>query len=169
MRRRIFIALGANQPSPAGFPCQTLGRVLTNIVRAGAVLEASSRLYGSEPIGNNEENNLRHGFVNSVIRASITCAPALFLKRLQKIERLYGRKKKPTRLVRDRPLDLDILLCALYQGEADESCRVPHPRMAERAFVLVPLDELSGRKPPRLLGARARARGRVFLLRSRKK
>lgn len=79
-------------------------------------------------------------YVNTVVRFTCTLAPEALLDRLQAIEQEHGR----TRLYRNAPrtLDLDLLLYGQEQINT-ERLIVPHPRMHERAFVLVPLADLA--------------------------
>ncbi len=79
-------------------------------------------------------------YVNTVIRFTCSLAPEALLDRLQAIEQEHGR----TRLYRNAPrtLDLDLLLYGHEQINT-ERLIVPHPRMHERAFVLVPLADLA--------------------------
>ncbi|MDV2115727.1 2-amino-4-hydroxy-6-hydroxymethyldihydropteridine diphosphokinase [Alcaligenes faecalis] len=79
-------------------------------------------------------------YVNTVVRFSCKLTPEALLDRLQAIEQEHGR----TRLYRNAPrtLDLDLLLYGQAQIQT-ERLIVPHPRMHERAFVLVPLADLA--------------------------
>jgi len=127
-----FIALGAN----LGEPAQTLRDALTSLdaVPGVRVLKASS-LYRTAPIESSGPD-----YINAAAEiATSLCAPAL-LDALQVIEQRAGRER-PYRNA-PRTLDLDLLL---YGAGRIHSPRlsVPHPRMWERAFVLVPLGEIA--------------------------
>lgn len=78
-------------------------------------------------------------FHNAVARFETTLAPHALLDALQAIERRFGRER-PYRNA-PRTLDLDLLLYA-DRVQADERLVLPHPRAAQRAFVLAPLAEL---------------------------
>ena len=127
-----FVALGANLgDSPA-----TLRWALTAIAAlTGTRLVRSSSLYRSAPIDSSGPD-----YINAVAEVATTLhAPAL-LAALQQIELAAGRER-PYRNA-PRTLDLDILL----YGDASihsPHLQVPHPRMRERAFVLVPLAEIA--------------------------
>ena len=127
-----FVALGANLgDSPA-----TLRWALTAIAAlTGTRLVRSSSLYRSAPIDSSGPD-----YINAVAEVATTLhAPAL-LAALQQIELAAGRER-PYRNA-PRTLDLDILL----YGDASihsPHLQVPHPRMGERAFVLVPLAEIA--------------------------
>jgi len=79
-------------------------------------------------------------FLNQVIKGSTALAPLWLLNHLKAVERQMGRRK--TLRFGPRIIDLDILL----YGERTvdyKRLQIPHPRMLERAFVLVPLAEIS--------------------------
>lgn len=97
---------------------------------------AISSLYETDPIGFTEQEP----FLNMVVHVQTRLSALELLDFCQEVERQLQRK----RLVRwgPRTIDLDILL---YNGEQVESDRliIPHPRMHERAFVLIPLLEIN--------------------------
>jgi 2-amino-4-hydroxy-6-hydroxymethyldihydropteridine diphosphokinase len=101
----------------------------------GCRLAACSSLYGSAPVDSSGPD-----YVNAVAAVATTLAPHALLQALQGIEQAAGRER-PYRNA-PRTLDLDILL---YGSEriADALLTVPHPRMNERAFVLLPLAEIA--------------------------
>jgi len=130
--RQVFIALGSNLGQPE--------QQLVSAVQALATLCCDdglrwSRLYCSEPVGPPGQPD----YLNAVVALGVTLAPLALLNRLQAIEAAYGRERK----VRwgPRTLDLDILI---YGDEIIFSQRlhVPHPRIAERLFVLRPLMDI---------------------------
>src|SRR5262245_42759613 len=97
----------------------------------------ASRVYETDPVGPGEQR----AYLNAVVRVSTDLAPRDLLDRLLEIERSEGRARGPVRNA-PRTLDLDLLL---YGGrQIDEpGLIVPHPRMAQRAFVLEPLCDLA--------------------------
>jgi 2-amino-4-hydroxy-6-hydroxymethyldihydropteridine diphosphokinase len=125
------IALGAN----LGDRLATLREAVKRLGGIG-VVEAASSVYETEPVGYLDQPP----FLNAVVRVRTTQPPEEILRRLLEIEAALGR----TRTFRNAPrtLDLDLLLLG-------EECRdlpgltLPHPRLQERAFVLVPLAELA--------------------------
>lgn len=127
-----FIALGAN----LGDPLPAIARAVEQINALPlTTVTLRSGAYRSAPVGASGPD-----YVNAVIGVlTRLCAPELLLK-LQKIERMAGR----TEPVRNAPrtLDLDILLFG--SGQIDSPMlTLPHPRMRERAFVLLPLAEIA--------------------------
>ena len=127
-----FVALGAN----LGDAPATLRWALVAIAALnGTRLVQSSSLYRTAPIDSSGPD-----YINAVAEVATTLhAPAL-LAALQQIE-LAGGRERPYRNA-PRTLDLDILL----YGDASihsTHLQVPHPRMGERAFVLVPLAEIA--------------------------
>lgn len=128
-----YVALGANLGDPAG-----------QVERAIAELDslpdcrvtARSRLYRSRAAGYADQPD----FINAVARLDTRLPARTLLERLLEIEQRHGR----VRTFRNSPrtLDLDILL---YDGlSLDEpGLSLPHPRMHERIFVLLPLAEIA--------------------------
>ena len=99
-----------------------------------------SSLYETAPIGMQDQP----AFVNAVAEVASTLSPHEFLARLQAIEVQHGRLRNSEREVKNGPrtLDLDILMFDEMQF-SERGLTLPHPRMHERAFVLVPLLEIA--------------------------
>ncbi len=104
--------------------------------KAGIILAASS-LYESEPWGF-EHKNL---FLNQAIKIKTKLNPQQLIETLLEIENLLGRIR--TGEVSARIIDIDILF---YGSEKIQTSAltIPHPRIAERLFTLLPLQELTG-------------------------
>jgi 2-amino-4-hydroxy-6-hydroxymethyldihydropteridine diphosphokinase len=96
-----------------------------------------SSVYETEPVGY-ENQEL---FLNMVVEIATDTDSLTLLKICQEIEKAFGRKRE----IRwgPRTLDLDILVFNQENVETESLC-IPHPRMGERAFVLVPLHEIAG-------------------------
>jgi 2-amino-4-hydroxy-6-hydroxymethyldihydropteridine diphosphokinase len=105
--------------------------------KAGIILQASS-IYDTAPWGPVPQDN----YLNQVISVSTALTPRDLLAVLQKIERAAGRDRKNEVRYGPRVLDLDILLYS-DREVSDDGLQIPHPRMGERAFVLVPLAEIA--------------------------
>lgn len=131
----ILIALGANLPSSAGTPAETVQAALAALERNGVEPVKVSCLYKSEAWPNPADPP----FVNAVAQVETRLSPEALLDRLHEIERSFGR----ARGLRNAPrtLDLDILDCdgRIQSGPPT----LPHPRIESRAFVLVPLSEIA--------------------------
>ena len=129
--------MGANLPSCAGPPEATLAAALEKIAALGRVA-AKSSLYSTEPIGYAEQPR----FVNAVVALETEAGAHELLGGLMRIEKEFGRDRANAIPNGPRTLDLDILLYG--DSVIDEpGLRVPHPRLAERAFVLAPLNEIA--------------------------
>lgn len=128
-----WVGLGANQGAPAETVRQAFGELDT---LPGTALLARSRLYRTPPWGVVEQPD----FINAVARVDTTLEAEPLLDALLAIEKRHGRERHER--WGPRTLDLDLLL---YGDETIVTARleVPHPRMAERALVLVPLAELA--------------------------
>ena len=129
----VFIALGSNLADPAA---QIRRALRTLAVMPGSRLVRQSSLYRNPPVGGPDQPE----FVNAVAEMETALPPRELLDRLLALERAHGRTRDYPNA--PRTLDLDILL---YGGLVlrDPGLTIPHPRMLERAFVLVPLAELA--------------------------
>lgn len=129
---KAYVALGAN----LGDAAQTLGDALQAIAGApGMHLVKASSLYRTAPVDSSGPD-----YFNAVAEVATRLNAPDLLSALQAIEDKAGRER-PYRNA-PRTLDLDLLL---YGDASIASARltVPHPRMHERAFVLVPLAEIA--------------------------
>jgi len=132
-----YIALGANLPSPAGPPEATLAAAVDRLASLGAITARSS-LYSTAPVGVADQPR----FLNAVIALETSCGPLELLGAVLTFEREFGRDRLTSLPDGPRTLDLDILFYGdLVLSEA--ALEIPHPRLAERAFVLVPLNEIA--------------------------
>jgi 2-amino-4-hydroxy-6-hydroxymethyldihydropteridine diphosphokinase len=129
---RAFVGLGAN----LGDARATLETALQEIARIpGSRITARSSLYRSAPLDASGPE-----FINAVVELETTLAPPELLDALRAIEQAHGRER-PFRNA-PRTLDLDLLLYG-EQVIATDALIVPHPRLHERAFVLVPLAQIA--------------------------
>lgn len=130
---RVFIGLGSNLENP-------LAQIKTAIADLQAISDTqvicSSSLYKSPPMGPQDQPD----YINAVVELDTTLSAHDLLDALQAIEQKHGRVRK--RHWGERTLDLDILL----YGDTvlnDARLQVPHPGLAERAFVVYPLAEIA--------------------------
>jgi 2-amino-4-hydroxy-6-hydroxymethyldihydropteridine diphosphokinase len=132
-RVRAFVALGSNLDGPetqVRSALLALGRLpLTR-------LAAASSLYSTPPWGLLEQPD----FINAVAMLETALAPKPLLETLKRLEGEAGRK--PGLRYGPRVLDLDLLW---YEGSSLQTpeLQLPHPRMHERAFVVLPLAEIA--------------------------
>ena len=150
-----YIGMGANLASHAGPPEATLAAAAERLASLGHVAARSS-LYSTAPVGLAEQPR----FLNAVVALETGLAPGTLLQRLLAIEKDFGRDRSAGIPNGPRTLDLDLLLLGdmvLHEAQL----QIPHPRLAERAFVLIPLNEIapnaldprSGRSIAQLLDA----------------
>lgn len=133
---RCYIGLGSNEGDRVGFVQQALQ--LIKDVAGIRVMETSS-LYEAEPLGDVYTN----WFVNAVVCVETELTPFELLDVLKDIEnRLYATYRQETGKIKERVMDLDILF---YGQEVldSPSLKLPHPRLLQRAFALVPLLEIA--------------------------
>ena len=128
----VYLGLGAN----VGNRQANLAMALRGLARMARV-EAVSSLYETEPVG----GPLQPPFYNACCRILSGLEPKQLLRFLKDLEGEIGRRPGGQRFG-PRPIDLDILLYG-DRVLADEELAIPHPRLAERAFVLAPLAEIA--------------------------
>lgn len=134
---KAYIALGGNLASWAGPPAATLAAATQRLKELGS-LTARSSLYSTEPVGFADQPR----FVNAVVALETEFEAHALLNRLLAIEKEFGRDRSASIPNGPRTLDLDILLIGDFEIH-EPGLDVPHPRLAERAFVLVPLHEIA--------------------------
>jgi 2-amino-4-hydroxy-6-hydroxymethyldihydropteridine diphosphokinase len=139
-----LIALGGN----VGDVRTTFKRAITDICStAQAVVLARSSDYATPPWGEVQQAR----FVNACIEIETDLAPFPLLSALQRIEQAFGRDRSRERRWGPRTLDLDLIAYDDLSMDQPE-LTLPHPRVFERAFVLVPLSEIA---PDRLIAGRS--------------
>jgi 2-amino-4-hydroxy-6-hydroxymethyldihydropteridine diphosphokinase len=134
-----YIAMGANLASWAGAPEATLAAAVGRLESLGRVTRRSS-LYSTEPVGFAAQPR----FVNAVVALETELEPHELLKGLLAIEQEFGRDRLAGFTNGPRTLDLDILLLGNMKV-IEPGLEIPHPRLAQRAFVLIPLNEVAPR------------------------
>jgi 2-amino-4-hydroxy-6-hydroxymethyldihydropteridine diphosphokinase len=107
------------------------------LARRGVTVQASSSVYETEPVG---EVTDQPDFLNACLRIRTQLAPEPLLEACKAVERELGRAPAGQRHG-PRPIDVDLLLLADRRHDSPR-LRVPHPEIATRRFVLVPLLEL---------------------------
>jgi 2-amino-4-hydroxy-6-hydroxymethyldihydropteridine diphosphokinase len=127
-----FVGLGANLSDAL----QNVRQAMTSIgqLQHTQVLRCSS-LYRSAPIQSSGDD-----YINAALKISTALTAYSLLRLLQKLEQNAGRERPYINA--PRTLDLDLLLYGSSQIHS-EWLTVPHPRMRERAFVLLPLQEIA--------------------------
>lgn len=138
MNNRIYIALGSNLPAPGHTsPSATVVAAMNALAEAGLPVLDRSTIHLTEPVPVSDQP----WFANAVIRTESVLAAGEVLELLHRIEARFGR----VRTVRNaaRTLDLDLVD---HGGEVSGDGvwpELPHPRMHERGFVLLPLAEIA--------------------------
>jgi 2-amino-4-hydroxy-6-hydroxymethyldihydropteridine diphosphokinase len=132
-----YVALGSNLAGDLDCPASQVIRALQSINKISKTkLVKQSSLYQSAPLGYANQAD----FINAVAEVSTQLSPERLLDALLDIESMAGRERPFANA--PRVLDLDLLL---YDDVSmtTEKLTLPHPRMFERAFVLIPLVEIS--------------------------
>jgi 2-amino-4-hydroxy-6-hydroxymethyldihydropteridine diphosphokinase len=132
-----YIGMGGNLASSAGAPEATLAAAALRLESLGRLVRRSS-LYSTAPVGFAEQPR----FINAVVALETQLAPRELLDALLTMEQEFGRERKASIANGPRTLDLDILLFGDMEI-SEPDLKVPHPRLAERGFVLIPLNEIA--------------------------
>lgn len=127
----VYIALGSN----LGDREKNINLALEKLGQIGIIRRVSS-LYETEPVGYKDQP----WFINLVCELETELPPQELLQSLKAIEKKMGRDPGPR--FGPRPMDIDILLYDNLVLDTPE-LTIPHPRLAERAFVLIPLVEIA--------------------------
>jgi 2-amino-4-hydroxy-6-hydroxymethyldihydropteridine diphosphokinase len=130
--RLIYLSLGSN----LGDRAANLAHAVKALPGIGLRVLRESLLYETEPV----DFLKQPWFLNCAVEAETSLAPRTLLEGLQSIERSLGSRKIVPR--GPRIIDLDVLF---YGSEVlhEPGIEIPHPRLAERRFVLVPLTEIA--------------------------
>lgn len=130
---KVYLGLGTN-----------LGAKSDNLAKAIALLESNScaivkisSFFESKPQGFESEND----FLNQVVLVETDLSPFELLHQTQSIEKEMGRLQKSAQGYSDRVIDIDILLFENVELNHPELI-IPHPKMKERDFVQIPLNEI---------------------------
>jgi 2-amino-4-hydroxy-6-hydroxymethyldihydropteridine diphosphokinase len=130
---KAFIALGSNLNDPASQVTRAF-QAIDKLPKTKLV--KTSSLYQSAPVGYENQPD----FINAAVEVSTDLNPLQLLKQLLKIEQAFGRER--TFANAPRVLDLDLLLFDDISMQT-AALTLPHPRMHERSFVLLPLAEIA--------------------------
>ena len=131
--RTAYLSLGSN----VGNKLENLQRAVDALAEGSGHVSRVSSVYRSSSWGYEGED-----FLNLCLELSTALSPEMLLERLNGIENRLGRGKQQGSGYQDRIIDIDILL---FDDEVifQDDLKVPHPKMLERKFVLVPLEEIA--------------------------
>lgn len=133
-RNKIFLGLGSN----LGDRGMNLQQALVLLEKWGLIVSRASRMYETQPVGMIDQPM----FLNMVVEMETQKSPQDLLSILHIIERSLGRDRSREQVWGPRTIDLDVL----FYGDAvvdEPDLRIPHPRLHERKFVLVPMAEIA--------------------------
>ena len=126
-----------------GDRAENIAQAIKALGERGIRVVRESSLYETAPVGVRGHA----WFLNGAVEAETQMMPVQLMRALLQIERALGRKRRPvspypSELKDPRVIDIDILLFGESMVHAPD-LEIPHPRMAERRFVLVPLNEIA--------------------------
>ena len=136
MSEEIYLSLGSNLGDRQSYLEKATQRLADLI---GLELLARSSIYSSEPIGRSEDCP---EFLNMVLKINCNLPPEQLLDNTERLEQALGRTSKGFNV--NRVIDIDILLFG-NRIFSNDRLEIPHPRMNERAFVLLPLLEIDSK------------------------
>jgi 2-amino-4-hydroxy-6-hydroxymethyldihydropteridine diphosphokinase len=131
-----YVGLGSNLGDRRGLIREALRRL--DLI-AGVTVRKRSRIIETDPVGKVDQPR----FLNAVAEVETEIEPRPLLRRLRAVEKSLGRVRHAK--WGPRTIDLDLLLWG-DRSMATPALTIPHPRMAERRFVLAPLAELCPRR-----------------------
>ena len=137
VRRGIYVALGGNVPWQGRISADVLRLALGSFPDIGLQVLAASRIWESPAW---PEGSRAPAYANAVAHVDTALGPSQVLEGLHVLEARYGRVRSERNA--PRTLDLDLID---YQSRLSSYPMLPHPRLAGRAFVLVPLAEIAPR------------------------
>ncbi len=130
----VALAIGGNM----GDRVATLQAATARLAAGGVAIDAVSSLYETPPWGYADQPK----FLNGAVRGATSLSPLALLRLAKEIEHDLGRL--PSFRNAPRPVDIDIALYGdVVIADDAHDLQVPHPRLPERAFVLVPLAEIA--------------------------
>ncbi|QTL02364.1 2-amino-4-hydroxy-6-hydroxymethyldihydropteridine diphosphokinase [Aquabacter sp. L1I39] len=134
MTSRAFLCLGANMGDARG----TLALARGLLARSGLTVLRQSSLYRTPPWGPVPQDD----YLNQVIEVASPVDARALLHVALRVERMLGRDRSRETRYGPRPIDIDILAFGRERHAAPD-LHLPHPRLMERAFALVPLAEIA--------------------------
>lgn len=132
--KRAFLSFGSNLGDRAAL----IEQAIQALNEAGIQVRKRSLLYETEPVGVHPQR----WFLNCLVEVETELMPLGLLRVLKRLERQLGRRPVSGREAAARSIDIDIVAYGQHVVEMPE-LTVPHPRLAERRFVLEPLRELA--------------------------
>jgi 2-amino-4-hydroxy-6-hydroxymethyldihydropteridine diphosphokinase len=130
--KKVYLSLGSN----VGDRAAHIERAIGLFAEAGIEIRRVSSFYRTEPV----DFAPQRWFINCAVEAATSLMPLQLLKAIKRIERRLGRRVSVAK--GPRTIDIDILL---YENHIihTPALTIPHPRMTERRFVLIPLREIA--------------------------
>jgi 2-amino-4-hydroxy-6-hydroxymethyldihydropteridine diphosphokinase len=138
-----YLSVGSN----LGDRRANISQAIDALAQRGIRVVKTSSIYETEPVGFRDQG----WFLNCVVEVETSMEPEELLVSILQIEESSGRRRSAQSVpMGPRIIDIDIILFGEHIIQSDD-LQIPHPRMASRKFVLVPLDEIASEaKHPRV-------------------
>ena len=130
----VYLSIGSN----VGDSLTIMRKAATDIEKNIGTIETESSIYESEPWGFEAEQN----FLNAVLEVESPLSPEEVLFKINEIESVHGRIRSQICTYSSRTLDIDIVFYDDFVIDGN-TLAIPHPKLHERLFVLLPLAEIS--------------------------
>ena len=135
----IYLALGSNMKGDFASPRHLVEAAISNLPLAGAQVVRAAPLYRSVAVGPKVEGRAQDDYINTVVAVRAVTPAVGLLKRLHALEAAFGRARR----VQWGPRTLDIDIVSYHDEVHAAGAQIPHPRLADRAFVLYPLRDIA--------------------------
>jgi len=139
----IIVGIGANLDHPdIGSPRRTCGAALARLAEHPVTIAGRSRWYASEPVIRDDgaDTGPQPWYINGAIAVETSLEPSALLAVLLSVEDVFGRQRS----VQDAPRTIDLDVLAYGDRIIDiPQLTVPHPRLHQRAFALLPIADLA--------------------------
>jgi 2-amino-4-hydroxy-6-hydroxymethyldihydropteridine diphosphokinase len=131
----VYLAFGSN----LGDRAATIARAIDLLAARSVAPLARSPLYETDPVTPEPQPD----YLNAVLRAETALSPPALLALCLEVEEALGRRRPAGRALAPREIDVDLLLYGAEVIADPPSLLVPHPRLLERPFVLIPLADVA--------------------------
>ena len=135
----IYLALGSNLSGDFATSQQLIAAAIDNLPLCGAHVVRRAPLYRSAAVGPKIDGREQGDYINTMVAVRSVVPATALLRRLHVLEAAFGRERR----VQWGPRTLDIDIVSYHDEIHTHMALIPHPRLADRAFVLRPLRDIA--------------------------